>query len=266
MHRDLKLENVLLKRSGHLAICDFGTSKVLRPQVDPDDLGSTSDSKALSQRSLSIKNNSTASNDCTRDPLPVRTKSIIGTPAYMAPEMLLEQPYNFSVDWWALGVTLFTMLRARLPFDGGRSNDEEKMLWQIVKSKPRYDPSWSQATHDVLRSLLQKLPKTRIRSLRDLRQAQLFKNLDWRALEEERLQPPCAPASIHVFAALRLHYHRLPKSLGSCLMSRKAMIPCTSRRSTLVHRSHREVTNRAKETNPSGRFSAISAVVLDTIF
>jgi len=130
-----------VKANGHLAICDFGTSKTLRrtptdgapPAPASDDAARTRGLEAL-------------------------TKSIIGTPAYMAPEMLLEQPYSYSVDWWALGVTYaaaaakslarspvradllrrrncgrrarplrrgkterryFTMLRARLPFDGG---------------------------------------------------------------------------------------------------------------------------------------------------
>lgn len=109
----------------------------------------------------------------------------------MAPEMLLEQPYNYSVDWWALGVTLFTMLKAMLPFDGGRRNHEEKMMRRIVKSRPRYDPTWSQPMCTLLRSLLQKLPKLRICSLRQIRQSQLYNDMDWKALEEERLHPPC---------------------------------------------------------------------------
>lgn len=163
VHRDLKLENVLLKASGHIVICDFGTSKLLRPVDD------------------------------TKKKLPTHTKSIIGTPAYMAPEMLLEQPYNFSVDWWALGVTLFTCLRAKLPFDGGRNNDEEKMLWRIVKSRPRYDPNWTEPMHDILQALLQKLPKTRILNLDAFKQAELYKYMDWDALESERLPPPYVP-------------------------------------------------------------------------
>ena len=44
----------------------------------------------------------------------------------MAPEMLLAQPYDFAVDWWALGVLFFTMLKGRLPFDAA---EEDKMLW-----------------------------------------------------------------------------------------------------------------------------------------
>ncbi|KAH8052031.1 serine/threonine kinase [Aureococcus anophagefferens] len=120
--------------------------------------------------------------------------SIIGTPAYMAPEMLLEQPYNYSVDWWALGVAFFTMLRAKLPFDGGRNHEEEKMLWRIVKSRPRYDASWSPDTRAALQYLLQKLPKTRVTSLDQLKQLDLYAGFDWAAVETERARPPFVPA------------------------------------------------------------------------
>lgn len=205
VHRDLKLENVLLKASGHVVICDFGTSKVLRPQSNEDNSGaSTSATAATSsseggvsdevRESLESLVSSGSRRAASYSKLPLTTKSIIGTPAYMAPEMLLEQPYNYSVDWWALGVTFFTMLKAQLPFTGGRSNDEEKMLWRIVKSRPKYDPNWSKPTRDLLQSLLQKLPKTRICSLSSFKKAELFEDLDWSALEQEKLTPPFVPS------------------------------------------------------------------------
>lgn len=77
-----------MKANGHLAICDFGTSKTLRRTPTDGAPPAPASDDAARTRGL--------------EPL---TKSIIGTPAYMAPEMLLEQPYSYSVDWWALGVT-----------------------------------------------------------------------------------------------------------------------------------------------------------------
>ena len=180
VHRDLKLENVLVKRSGHIAICDFGTSKTLKRTATDGapDRSSTGD-------------DTPGRRDAGRQPF---TRSIIGTPAYMAPEMLLEQPYNYSVDWWALGVAFFTMLRAKLPFDGGRNHEEEKMLWRIVKSRPRYDAAWSPDTRAALQYLLQKLPKTRVTSLDQLKQLDLYAGFDWAAVETERARPPFVPA------------------------------------------------------------------------
>jgi len=170
---------VLVKRSGLVAVCDFGTSKGLK--------------RTATDGCLPLPPSAGADGGARAKPSAAFTRSIIGTPAYMAPEMLLEQAYNYSVDWWALGVTFFTMLRARLPFDGGRHHEEEKMLWRIVKSRPRYDDKWSAATREALQLLLQKVPKTRITSLAALQALPLYAAFDWRAVESEAAAAPFVP-------------------------------------------------------------------------
>ena len=77
------------------------------------------------------------------------------------------------------------MLKGRLPFDAA---EEDKMLWRIVKSKPRYDPDWAPETLDVLRSMLQKRPTTRLSSLKTLGHAKLYASYDWAKLEACKLQ------------------------------------------------------------------------------
>jgi serine/threonine-protein kinase SRK2 len=83
-HRDIKLENTLIggSRPGTLIkICDFGYSK--RPEVEQS-----------------------------------QCKSIVGTPAYLAPEVLANKPYRGSaVDVWSAGVLLFVMLVGSYPFE-----------------------------------------------------------------------------------------------------------------------------------------------------
>jgi novel protein kinase C epsilon type len=80
LHRDLKLENVLVGRDGHCKLSDFGLSK------------------------MGFFKHDRASSDC-------------GTPHYMAPEMLKGLPYGHGVDWWALGIMVFEMLTGCPPFD-----------------------------------------------------------------------------------------------------------------------------------------------------
>ncbi len=79
LHRDIKAENVFLTRKGLCKLGDFGISKVLSG---------------------------------TRS----RAKSIVGTPYYLSPEILNENPYNMKTDIWALGVLLYELTALRRPF------------------------------------------------------------------------------------------------------------------------------------------------------
>uniref|UniRef100_A0A915A541 Uncharacterized protein n=1 Tax=Parascaris univalens TaxID=6257 RepID=A0A915A541_PARUN len=71
--RDLKPENLLLDRSGHVILTDFGLCK--------ENMNSTD-----------------------------TTETFCGTPEYLAPEILLKKPYDRTVDWWCLGSVLYEML------------------------------------------------------------------------------------------------------------------------------------------------------------
>lgn len=79
LHRDLKPENVLIGRDGHIILTDFGLSKIFTEQdVDEDNVPST--------------------------------QTFCGTAEYLAPEILLGEPYTFVVDFWSLGTLLYEML------------------------------------------------------------------------------------------------------------------------------------------------------------
>lgn len=79
LHRDIKLDNILLDCVTGVKICDFGVSKIMKKGV--------------------LVNES------------------CGTPAYLAPEIVKEEGYwGFSVDVWSLGVLLYAMLQGTVPF------------------------------------------------------------------------------------------------------------------------------------------------------
>ena len=87
-HRDIKLENIMMVNRtdySELKLVDFGLSKILGP------------------------------NETCTEPF--------GTLSYVAPEVLLQKPYGKNVDLWSLGVIIYVMLSAMLPFDSGDTKE-----------------------------------------------------------------------------------------------------------------------------------------------
>lgn len=80
IYRDLKPENLMMNTDGYLVLVDMGTAKKLK----------------IEKR--------------------FRTNTIIGTPHYMAPEIITGKGYSFPVDLWSLGVITYELLCGKLPF------------------------------------------------------------------------------------------------------------------------------------------------------
>ena len=91
IHRDIKLDNILLDCEKGVKICDFGVSKI-------------------------IKKGQVIQEQC-------------GTPAYLAPEIIIDKGYEgFFVDVWSLGVLLFAMLCGTVPFKASNLEDLHKLI------------------------------------------------------------------------------------------------------------------------------------------
>ena len=143
VHRDIKLENILIDFNNNVKICDFGIGRVL-----------SSEDELLFDK--------------------------CGTPMYMAPEIILsneEKGYNgFPVDIWSSGITLYIMLSGSLPYSLKRKNNKNENLplnsmkdnnnsylqEQIVKLKPKEIGSISKEAKDLLKGLLNKNPSNRL--------------------------------------------------------------------------------------------------------
>lgn len=67
--------------------------------------------------------------------------SVVGSPDYMAPEVLRGKPYTYSVDYWSLGCIFFEFLAGFPPFSGGTPEETWTNLknWTKVLKRPEYD-------------------------------------------------------------------------------------------------------------------------------
>ena len=122
IHRDMKPQNILVGAHGRVKLCDFGFAR------------------AMSSNTVVLT-------------------SIKGTPLYMAPELVKEQPYDLTVDLWSLGVILYELLVGQPPF---YTNSIYSLINHIVKDPVEYPPDISPDLRSFLQGLLRKDPRQRL--------------------------------------------------------------------------------------------------------
>jgi serine/threonine protein kinase len=122
VHRDIKLENILLDRNDNIRLIDFGLSRAFH----------------------------------TDDEL---FKTLCGSPAYIAPEIIINREYTQSADIWSCGIVLFALVTGELPF----YDQDSYTILQKICSDAIYFPAFlSPQLIDLLRQILCKDPARRI--------------------------------------------------------------------------------------------------------
>ena len=136
IHRDLKSNNVFLMKSGIIKLGDFGIAKGLKSTWE-------------------------------------KARTLVGTPYYLAPEIIENQPYDSKCDIWALGILLYELMTFKMPF-----NAVSLPLLSIKIKKGEYKPppsTYSKEIKDLLKSCLTVDP-TKRPSINDILQLPLIKN------------------------------------------------------------------------------------------
>lgn len=151
IHRDLKPENILINRNGYLKLTDFGLVK-----------GGMTKGKT--------------------------TETFCGTPNYVAPEMIVGEPYDKAVDWWAFGNLIYEMSNGLPPFYKENMND---MYCSILSDPIEVFDDSDPVLVDLFVKLLNRDPSQRLgsseRDYLDVIEHPFFSSINFDDLLQEKI-------------------------------------------------------------------------------
>ena len=153
-HRDIKPSNIMIDDNGYLKMIDFGTAKVLKDY----------------------------------------TSTIIGTPHYIAPEILQGKGYSLSCDFWSLGICMYEIFYGIYPF-GNSANDVIDIYKEVLKRKLEFPKDcnkyWN--VNRFIGELLAKKVNERICNVSKLKKMEFFEGFEFNKLNDFQLEPPFKP-------------------------------------------------------------------------
>ncbi|CAN6298053.1 unnamed protein product [Urochloa humidicola] len=184
VHRDLKPDNLLIAHDGHIKLTDFGLSKVGLIN-STDDLSGP----AVSGASLYGDDEPQMSELEQMDPKARRqNRSAVGTPDYLAPEILLGTGHGCSADWWSVGVILFELIVGIPPFN---AEHPQTIFDNILNRKipwPHVPEEMSMEAQDLINKLLTEDPHQRLgaNGASEVKQHPFFKDISWDTLARQK--------------------------------------------------------------------------------
>lgn len=162
VYRDCKPENILLDDHGHVRISDLG----LAVEITEGDM----------------------------------VKGRVGTVGYMAPEVIDNEKYTFSPDWFSFGCLLYEMIEGQAPFRAFRERVKREEIDRRVKEdQEKYSSKFTDEAKSLCQQLLKKNPKNRLgckcgrQGAKDVKLHGFFQCLNWKRVEAGMWEPPFVP-------------------------------------------------------------------------
>ena len=212
IHRDLKPDNILIGKDGHIKLSDFGLCAKYDVKNGLDLFKQNSEKKEkrnslIKKEKENTKNPSNEKNSkkqtkITSEKKPKKKKthrkrdllfSTVGTPDYIAPEIFLQTGYDQTVDYWSLGVIMFEMLIGYPPFF---SDDPSETYKRILNWEQYFEiPSDSQISPQAI-DLITKLMSNRgerlgINGASEIKAHPFFAGINWRGIKT--MEAPFVP-------------------------------------------------------------------------
>uniref|UniRef100_A0AAV1URT4 Uncharacterized protein n=1 Tax=Peronospora matthiolae TaxID=2874970 RepID=A0AAV1URT4_9STRA len=167
IYRDLKPENVLIQKDGHIVLVDFGLSTYAKEGDDK------------------------------------KAHSLAGSPEYISPEVLAAATpkkgealavYDTTCDWWSLGILIFEMYVGRTPF----KDDNTAIMYRNIAEGFLYiPPELPEDVRSLLAGLIERDPSRRLGANEavpfSIMMHPFFNGIDWEALQQKKVQPEWVP-------------------------------------------------------------------------
>ncbi|KAL6643878.1 hypothetical protein ACP70R_018644 [Stipagrostis hirtigluma subsp. patula] len=184
IHRDLKPDNLLISRHGHIKLTDFGLSKVGL-------INSTDDLSGPDVSSVLVGDHQPAADAEQRAQKREQRQrqTAVGTPDYLAPEILLGMTHGPTADWWSVGVILFELLVGIPPFNA----EHPQIIFDNIMNReipwPHVPEELSFEAYDLINKLLIENPVQRLGATGagEVKAHPFFKGINWDMLARQKV-------------------------------------------------------------------------------
>ena len=168
IHRDIKPENIIIAKNGYPKLIDFS---------------------------------------CCKRIYDVKTKTLIGTPFFIAPEVLKGKGYTYSCDYWSTGVLIYYLYYGEYPF-GNINSQPDTIYKEIINKKLVFqDNNYKKHNHkfstindlkNVISCLLNKNEEERMKNVSKIKEMDFYKGTDFNKLKKMEIKSPYIPQVVKV--------------------------------------------------------------------